>query len=50
MLCVIYLLAALAVMNAYYRIQNIAWSLLVAVFGTFILFFGIPYGAIWLEF
>jgi type III secretory pathway component EscS len=42
-LFVIYLVAALIIMNIYYRIHSIVLSLVVIAVGTFVLFLGIPY-------
>ena len=41
--CAIYLVAAVAIMKIYWRVQNNALSLLIAAIGTAILFFGVPY-------
>ncbi len=45
MLASAYLVTAVVLMNIYYRISNIALSLVVAAVGTVVLFFGVPYFA-----
>ena|ERR1022692_685301 len=43
MLSAAYLVAAIVLMNIYYRIQSVVLSLLVGAIGTAVLFFGVPY-------
>jgi hypothetical protein len=42
-LSVVYLVAAVALMNIYYRTHSVALSLLVGGIGTAVLLFGVPY-------
>jgi hypothetical protein len=43
LLAAAYLVAAVVLMNVYYRIQSVALALLVGAIGTAVLFFGVPY-------
>ena len=40
-----YLVAAIVIMNIYYRTSSVAMSLLMVAVGTAVLFFGVPYFA-----
>jgi len=42
-LSVAYLVSAVVLTNVYYRVQDVALSLLVGAIGTAVLFFGVPY-------